>query len=467
MSIEWLTTLIVLAGFVLGALCAFHALMFKTRDASGALVWIVFCLTVPWIGAFLYVTIGDDRIIGRRRRRIGAAHARYRAARARGGTRHDEFRHPQLHGLTDNDVLAGNAMELFVGGEASYVKMLADIAAATTSVALQTYILDEDATGQRFRDALVERARAGVDVRVVYDSIGAVKASRSFIDSFSDGGVKIFAFLPFHPFKRRWQVNLRNHRKIVVVDGRVGYIGSMNLSSRHVSFGSGASHDLVLRVEGPVVRQLTDIFASDWSFAAGDRLPDALFFPLSEHAGGDVAQAVDSGPDRQDRGLHKVVVAACYEARRRLTIITPYFIPPLPVIYALESAAARGVTVDLLIPEKTDSRLMDAAIPHFLERVLAAGVNVKRKAGPMLHMKLMLVDDDLAIVGSSNMDARSYFLNFEVDLVVYGGPILAKLRELADMESGASRSLELDMLKRRPFAMKVVTRIAALFTPIL
>jgi cardiolipin synthase len=279
--------------------------------------------------------------------------------------------------------------------------------------------------------------------------------------------VKTFPFLPFHPFKRRWQVNLRNHRKILVVDGRDAFFGSMNLSSRHVSAGKGASHDLVLSMKGPAVRQLTDIFASDWHFAAGERLPESAFFPPLDPQGTSVVQVIDSGPDRHERGLHKVVVAACYEARREITVLTPYFIPPLPVLYALETAAARGVRVQLVIPEVTDSKLMDAAIPNFLERVMPAGVAVGRKPGPMLHMKLLLVDDDLAMVGSSNMDARSYYLNFEVDVAIYAGPVLAKLRAVAEKEKAASTPVSLEELKRRPFWRRVLTRVAALFTPVL
>jgi cardiolipin synthase len=467
MTAQAIVGLVVAAGVVAGVLCALHALFFKTRDPSGALVWIVFCLMVPWVGAFFYVTIGDDRIIGRRRRRIGAAHARYRLGRERGGRRRAELVHPQLHGLTDNDVLDGNATDVFVGGAAAYARMLAAIASARTSIALQTYILDEDETGRRFRDALIERARAGVDVRVLFDSIGAVRTSRSFIESFREGGIRTFPFLPFHPFKRRWQVNLRNHRKIVVVDGREAFLGSMNLSSRHVSVGRGASHDLVVSVKGPSVRHVTDIFASDWHFAAQDRLPEATFFPPLDPEGQDVLQVVDSGPDRAERGLHKVVVAACYEARKDITILTPYFMPPLPVLFALETAAARGVQVELVLPEATDSLLIDMAHPAFVDRVMAAGVKVLRRPGPMMHMKLLLVDDDLAIVGSSNMDARSYFLNFEVDLVAYGGPLIPKLRAVADIERGAARAESLDALKRRSLPEKFVARVAALFSPVL
>lgn len=468
MITEHLIGVLTVCGFAVGGLCAFHALMHKTRDASGALVWIVFCLLVPWVGALFYVTIGDDRIIGRRRRRIVKAHALYRSGRPQGGGRRTiEVPHSQLHALSDVDPCEGSDLDVFVGGEAAYETMLASIATARTSIAMQTYILDDDETGRRFRDALVARAAAGVDVRVLYDSIGAVSASRDFIQSFRAGGVKIIPFLPFHPFKRRWQLNLRNHRKILVLDGRVAYLGSMNVSSRHVSIGKGASHDLVVRAKGPAVRGLMDIFASDWGFAASERLPEAPFFPPLDPEGRDVIQVVESGPDRPERGLQKVLVAACYEARREIVILTPYFIPPLPVLYALETAATRGVRVQLVIPEVTDSKLMDTAIPHYLERVMTAGVVVARRPGPMLHMKLLVVDDDLAIVGSSNMDARSYFLNFEVDLVVYGGPGSAKLRAVAEKELALSRPIDLDVLRQRPFGWRVATRIAALFTPVL
>ncbi len=468
-EITWLV--LVSAGYVAGIACALHALLHKTREASGALIWIAFCLGVPWVGAFAYVTIGDDRILGRRRRKIRAAHAEFRAAHGSSAPSdvswRETLRRAHLGVLTDNEVVRGNRLDVMVGGAAAYDRMIAAIRGARRSVALQTYILDEDEVGRRFRDAVVDRSRAGIPCRVLYDAIGASSASMDFLSSFADGGAKIHAFLPFHPLKRRWQINLRNHRKLLVVDGVDGFIGSMNLSARHVSSGRGASHDFMVSMRGPAVRDVLEIFASDWRFAAGEFLAREAFFPPIEVDGDDVVQVVDSGPDRRARSLHKVIVAAIYEARRDILMLTPYFVPPLPLLYALETAAARGVRVRILVPQVTDNRIVDFAMVHYFEPVLKAGAHVARKSGPMLHMKMLVVDDDLAIFGSTNMDNRSFFLNFEADLVAYEGPILAELRRVAEAEWRGSAPVTYESVLRAPLSRRIVTRTAALFAPIL
>ena len=468
MYVDEIVTVLAAAGFVVGFLCALHALMFKTRDASGALVWILFCLLRPVDRRAL---LRHDR---RRPDHRAPPPADRRGARPlshgprRGGQQREELAHSQLHALTDNDVVDGNEMDVLVGGKAAYARMLAAIAGAKTSIALQTYILDEDETGGRFRDALVERAQAGVDVRVLYDSIGAVGASRAFIQSFRDGRREdlpvpsvppVQAALagqppqpPEDPRGRRPRRVPREHEpELAPRFGREGRLPR----SRGEREGPGGP---------PAHRHLRERLALRRRRAAAR----GRVLPAARRRGRRTScRSSTAGPTATSAACTRSSSRPATRRSSEILVLTPYFIPPLPVLYALETAAARGVKVQLVIPEVTDSKLMDAAIPHFLERVMPAGVSVVRRPGPMLHMKLLLIDDDLAIVGSSNMDARSYFLNFEVDLVIYAGPVLAKLRAVAEKERDASIPVSPDDLKRRPFWRRFLTRIAALFTPVL
>ncbi|HYC76614.1 MAG TPA: phospholipase D-like domain-containing protein [Planctomycetota bacterium] len=457
----------------LGVTCAGHALLIKRRNPSGALIWVVFCLTVPYFAPFLYLTFGHDRLTRRRRRRIRAAHREFyndvqqRRSQRRQGGGELSCPVPALFRLCEGDVLGGNAVDVLIGGHAAYDRMCAVISHAVRHVYLQTFIFDADDAGRRFIDVLSERAQAGVRVRVLYDPVGTSRAGARLIRSLTErgGDAKVAAFLPFHPLKRRWQVNLRNHRKILAVDDEHGFLGSMNVSARHFAQGPTSSHDLVLHVRGPVVRDMTDVFSADWRFAAGERLQDDGAVPPP--AGNETLQLVESGPDHVDRGVFQLLVAAIYAARRDILVLTPYFIPPPELLTALQTAAARGISVRLVVPGKQGQWLMHLATRSYLSPLLREGVKVAERPGTLMHMKLLVVDDAVAVVGSTNLDYRSFFLNFEADFVVYGGELQRRLRETAEAEWRASTPMPEGRFEKLPLAERLAIRAAALFSPVL
>jgi cardiolipin synthase A/B len=473
----WSGTALTIAGYAGGVLTAAHALLYKKRNPSGALAWVAACLLLPFVGAVLYLMIGHDQVTRRRRRRIRAAHrAFYEEARtgrraARKSAPPDDKTLscvlPTVQRLVDSEVHAGNAVEIDVDARRAYDRMVEAIRSAKRSVSLQTFIFDADEIGRRFVDALQERARAGVRIRVLFDAVGTGKAGARLISKLSGPDVQFDAFLPFHPFKRRFQINLRNHRKIMVVDDALAFTGSMNISARHLRDDAAGSRDLVLEIAGPVVRDLADVFAADWQFATGERL-NVVEATAPEPPGDETLQFVESGPDHVDRGALHVILASIYAAQRDILILTPYFIPPPELLTALQTAAARGVRVRLVIPGRFGSNyFMYWAMRSYLPPLEREKAEIAEGPGALLHMKMLVVDDAIAVVGSTNLDYRSFYLNFEADVVVYGGALQAALRKLGEAEWNASPRLKDVRFEKMHLLRRMGIRFVALFSPVL
>ena len=482
MSFEsWTGLGVVLAGHAFGLLAALHAVQNKKRNPSGALVWVLFCITVPFVGALFYLLIGYDRVTKKRRRSVRAAHVMYREEmRERrssdsdreatdprvGGAVANECPFPSIQQLSEFPVRLGNAAEVTVGGAPTYDRMLDAIRRARTSIRLQTYIFDDDDDGRSFASALVERAAAGVHVRVLYDAVGTSSRGARLLSSIAVGNGKVAAFLPFHPLKRRFQINMRNHRKILIVDDDRAFTGSHNISARHRRSGPDGSRDFMLDLRGRAVRDLADVFASDWRFATGERLPVTASTAVLD-GDGQTLQVFDSGPDQVDGGVKNAILTALYQARYDVLILTPYFIPPPELLTAVQSAAARRVRVRLLIPGRCSHRIMNWATRSFLTPLVNAGVEIHERPDAFLHMKLMVIDDTIAVAGSSNLDYRSFHLNFEADVVAYGGSLHKALRAVAEAEWTASTELRATRFHRLPYLERLLLRIAALFSPVL
>jgi cardiolipin synthase A/B len=468
-SVSW--TAVATAAYAAGIFTAAHALLYKKRNPSGALAWIALCLLLPVAGSLLYLMVGHDRVSRRRRRRIRAARSAFfaDAHTSKQGTTAVPLTCPvpTLQRVSDAEVRAGNAVEAVTDAAAAIDRMLAAVASAKRTVRLQIFIFDADDVGRRVVAALAERARAGVDVRVLYDAVGTSAAGARLIAELRGAGAHFDAFLPFHPLKRRFQINLRNHRKILLIDDERVFTGSMNVSARHLSTGADGSRDLVLEIRGPVVRDFSDVFSADWRFATEEQLPRPE--RASPDAGDETLQLVESGPDHVDRGILHVLLAALYAAQRDVLILTPYFIPPPELLTALQTAAARGVRLRLVIPGIFGSNpFMRWATRSYLPPLEREGVEISESPGPLMHMKVMIIDDSLAIVGSTNLDYRSFYLNFEADLVVYGGGALqARLREVAEAEWAASQKLKGPRFEKLPLYQRLGIRFVALFSPIL
>ena len=433
-----------LGSWLIGAWAAYLLLLggwivLQKREPVATLSWLLGLALLPYLGFLVYHVLGPQRI-ERQRLRRARSRASMPAGEAFGGAAHADAAELARLATATAGIGPSSAtrVELLVDGGAKYEALLADIAAASRHVHLEYYIWEPDRTGAALRDALAERARAGVEVRLLLDAIGSARARRFFAPLLEAGG-EVAWFHPMrlgHVWRRPW-ANLRTHRKIVVIDGRVAYTGGMNVSDEQDErLGDRAYRDLHLRLEGDVVRRLQLVFCEDWAYATGDRdflSSVARDTPSGPEPGPVRAQVLVSGPDSPWESIHRLHVSAIHAARHRVWLATPYFVPGEAAMMALTSAARAGLDVRLLVPRESDSKLVTLAARSYFGPLLVAGVKVYEYGPRMLHAKGLLVDDGLVLMGSANFDHRSFRLNFEVGVLFDDRGIAS---ELADRFEG-------------------------------
>ena len=475
---------------LLGAGLSYDVLLHKERPVS-AVLWLWFVWTIPYLGALSYLTFGVDRLL-----RGAADWASTRALVARRAEMHPTFErytvdlhrfeaadphaHPAGHifrgtdpAVARNRVLSGNRAELLVDGDAFFPALLEAIRAAESSIHVQTFIFGRGRIGDELLEALAERAREGVEVRLLYDRFGSTVAhfTRYFRDA-KAAGVKVRSISQANPLKGRFQVNLRNHRKIAVVDGRVGFVGGINVKDAHHSRWAGDEpiRDYHLCLRGPAVCDLQLQFVEDWVFATGaspGRLLEATYFPELAEEGDAVVQVVPGGPEMEGRGLADAIFGAVTEARETLDLATPYFVPDEPIYQALRFAALRGVDVRLVLPRKGNHWYAEQAGRALYQGLLEAGVRIFEREPPFLHAKAIVADGAYAMLGSANLDYRSLHLNFETNVEV-GDPAFArKVRRQVEREIAESREVGLEEHRDRPLRKKLVQNFCRLFQPVL
>ncbi len=452
-----------------------HAVLYR-RDSRSATAWVLLVLLVPFVGAVLYAGFGVNRV-RRRARALGLKHthdsdlaARWRVEPAKGGTTTSLGRLSRLLDTVSHfPILGGNRVDLLADGDETYGAMLRAIDEARRSVSFSSYIFDADRAGRRFVEALGRAAARGVAVRVLVDGIG-VRYSRPWITTLLDGArVPAALFRPKRfPFALPF-VNLRNHRKILVADGRIGFAGGMNvregtlrsLSPRH------AIRDVHARFEGPVVSQLQEAIADDWVFATGETLSGDAWFPDPVEAGDVVARAITSGPDEDFETIRFTLLGALSVARRRVRIVTPYFLPDASLVTALNVAAMQGVEIEIVLPERSNLPFVQWAIRATIWQVLERGCRVVLSPLPFDHSKLMVVDGEWTLVGSANWDPRSLRLNFEFDVEIHGRATAEAADRLIDERTARSRPLTLEEVDSRPIPVRLRDGVARLFSPFL
>ena len=405
---------IFLSAYILGAgVASLHALLTKT-DPRSALSWIAVCSLIPYGGVVLYALFGINRV--RRPQLVwgatttpGASEPTYPAhlaAQVRIGD-----------ALTRRPLESGNVLETLYDGEQAFPRMLEAIAGARESVWLSTYIFQTDAVGRQFVDALAAAVRRQLKVRVLVDGIGEWYDWPHVVPILRRAGVRAERFLPPRLLPPSLSLNCRNHRKILVVDGAVAYIGGMNLGGREVGGSTGRRiSDIHFRLRGPIVAQLGEAFAEDWLFATGESLS---MVAVQRRDGDCTCRAVTGGPDEDVDNLLLIILSAVTSAERQVQIMTPYFIPPLELVAALEAAALRGVDVCLVLPRRSNLRYIDWATLHWIPALVRRGVRVYLQEPPFSHAKLFVIDGRYAHVGSVNVDTRSLRLNFEIAVEVY------------------------------------------------
>ncbi len=363
--------------------------------------------------------------------------------------------------------LSGNDVELLSSYDGAIDRMVADIDNAERTVHLLFYIFSDDETGRRVRDALARAARRGVACRVLIDAIGSRQWRRQVARLFARGGVDVQFALKVGIFLRRSaRADLRNHRKIGVIDSRVGYVGSQNITNA-LSASNIANEELVARVVGPVTTELQAVFVGDWFMETEEELAVSDLFPHHHPDAGAVAQVLPSGPDYPDAGIGYLVAALVQGARMRVVITTPYFVPDEPLLQALKTAVLRGVEVRLLVSRFTDHILVKLAQQSYYSELLKAGVQVHLYEGGFLHAKHVTFDDEISLLGSSNVDIRSFVLNAEVSLIVFDKGVTEQLRREQIRCLDKTEMLTFDSWEKRPMIRKIGENLARLASPLL
>lgn len=452
-----------------------HALM-KKEEVHKAVSWIGLAWLAPFGGAFAYWLLGINRI-GRTGVALGL-----RQAWNSDGDAAEAFAvsfdavDAVLAGVarvgqqvTGKPLLDGNSVQPLTDGDNAYPAMLAAVDAAEHSITLQTYIFHNDKAGQAFLEALARAHARGVQVRVLMDAVGARYRPTGVLRRLRNLGIPCASFLRPSITRLLSHVNLRNHRKILVVDGEVGFTGGMNISANHwfSTQPSTPVHCLHFEVRGPVVTDMQRAFATDWAFTTRERLQGAPWFAPPVPCGSLLARGVTDGPDADIDHMRQVILGSLAAARQRVRIVTPYFLPDEVVLSTLQTTALRGVTVDIVLPARSNLPLLDWAMRPQCDELLAAGCRIHLTPPPFDHGKLFVVDDDWALIGSTNWDARSLRLNFEYNLECYDEALVAALDPLIDGRIAQATLLDADTLARQSLPARLRNRLVWLLSPYL
>ncbi len=446
-----------------------------TSDAR--LAWIVFIVLAPFVGAVAYLFLGAPRIAGKRRRTLARVHAECAVGRLQNDLLlglHAEVPAPydrvfSLAGaVSETDVSGGNALELCGTPEAFADDFERDLDAATNSIHVLTYIYLDDATGQRVGEALSRAAQRGVTVRLLVDSVG----SRSYLRSdlrrtMESHGVQVVEMLPARLIRVALaRLDIRNHRKIAVIDDAIGWVGSRNIASP--AFAPKARYapwvDCMARMRGPAVYDLQALYVEDWRVNTGEQIQHSH---TTSAAGSACCQVIGTGPNFNNEALTQVLQACFYSAREDLVLTTPYYVPDAATESALRGAALRGVNTTLIVPARNDSHLISLASRSHYERLIHAGVEIREFEPGFLHAKTMTVDHKLFMIGSANLDRRSLELNFEVSLLGWCPDFAGQLRFLQMSYLAKSRSVDTAKWLNQSASQRLVHNLAGLLSPLL
>lgn len=463
----WVNPLLLAASLAIPVLVSVHVLLHK-RDVPATIGWIGLVWLSPVAGGALYLVFGINRVRRRARQlREERNPQAQRAAQAGTLPPHHPFAplDQAVARITGWAGETGNAVRMFRNGDEAYPAMLAAIATARHSIALSSYILRDDAAGAPFVDALIAAQRNGIAVRVLIDGIGGGWLWSGAYWRLRRNGVPAARFMHAVRPWRLPSLNLRTHRKILVVDGRVAFAGGMNISAQNVLAGCPRFpvQDLHFGFEGPVVRQLLIAFFESWSFEVDEEPAADLWFPPLAPRGPAMARAITSGPDEDYEKIELLMLEAIACARRSIRIVTPYFLPDERVITSLALARMRGVEVDILLPAQSDHRVLDWATRAHIGPLLAEGCRIWRNPPPFDHSKVMVVDQEWCLVGSANWDIRSLRLNFEMNVEIYDRALAARLEAL--MRSREVDLLSSEELESRSFPHRLRDAAARLLMP--
>ena len=466
-----------------------HSLQ-RRRNASSTLLWIFIAWSVPVIGPLFYLSFGIDRVGDRGFQKFltdqhlleTRKETRKAAPRAYwhnlvGAPAENEFQREFNRTLDalipSHPALAGNQITPLVDGDEAYPRMLAAIRNAKRHIHLQSYIICNDTISREFMDALAAKAAEGVQVRLLYDRFGSSSAlfGGLFRKASKTPGFKVSGWTQANLLKRQFQINLRNHRKMLIVDGEIGFFGGINLLDDHVTRpGKPPIRDYHFETKGPIVQELQYSFLHDWYFIT-EESPEKLlteeYFPHTEPAGNITARLISTGPSTVEDVAVESFFNSIILAKKQILAVTPYFVPPEDILRALRSAALRGVDVHLIVPKRNNHYCAGYASRALYEELLLAGVHIHERHPPFMHAKALVIDGEFALVGTANLDVRSLHLNYETCLAVYNTEFADRLKCIIHEDMDSSDEVLLADWQNRPLCDRFRENLAALLTPIL
>ncbi|MFC5652847.1 cardiolipin synthase [Paenibacillus solisilvae] len=457
-------------------------LILEFRHPSKTVAWLLILFILPIIGFVMYYFLAQEYQRRRtvRKRGVVAEEIRLQALLRckivhRPSDMHSvQFEHQErlfrmLQGMSLSPITSCNEAVVLTDGQETFASIFEALEQAENHIHVEYYTIRHDHIGQRFKEVLIRKAKAGLEVRVIYDGVGSLELSSLYLAELAEAGVQTRCFLaPKLAFFDK-RMNFRNHRKIIVVDGLVGFVGGINIGDEYLGGNKklGFWRDTHLRIKGDAVYFLQDVFMQDWYFTSKERLSSLSYLPEHKCEGNEQLQIISSGPNTSADAILECVFAAISVAKSRIYIETPYFIPDQSVLMALRTAALSGVDVKIIIPYVADSKLVLYASLSYVEDMLMAGVRMYRYQKGFVHAKVLIVDDFIASVGTANMDMRSFFSNFEINALLFDESAINKLYE--DFSRDLADSLEINMyeFKQRPRWQKASEVVARMLSPLL
>ena len=459
--------------YVVGILHVLHALM-HVRTSQGTIAWVISLLTVPFVAIPLYWLLGRTRFS----KRIGGRRENDSRLNLIAVSMHERLRRYEVD-IPDDDAFEraaqmlgglpftrGNDLELLIDGEQTFDRIFQAIQEAQMYLCVNFFIVKNDRLGTRFQQALIERARAGVKVYFLFDEIGSHKLPRRYLKAMKEAGIECYSFGINRFWWSRFQLNFRNHRKIVVSDGKTAFIGGLNVGDEYMGRDQkfGEWRDTHLKLRGPAVQAIQLVFLEDW-FWASDKVPE-LHWETEPELADQVAAVIPTGPADPADSWQLIVAEAANSSRKKLWIASPYFVPDEGVLTALQTAAIRGVDVRILIPERADHLLVWLSAFSYYEQSIPFGVKIFCYQKGFLHQKVMLIDDRLAAVGTANLDNRSFRLNFEITGFSTDPEFTAEVEKMLTADFKLAREAKVEEFIEKPFLFRAACRFARLLAPI-
>lgn len=446
----------------------------ENRNPIKTVAWILAVVFLPFIGIIWYLVFGQDttkkhviskRMYSKLKRRpldeMGIPAEVYHLEK------HDNLI-KLLKNLDYTPLLGGNDVQIFTNGHDKFNHLFADIEEAKKHIHVEYYVLMDDKIGTKLQQALIKKAKEGLEVRIIYDSFGSRKAKKNYFEEYRKAGIETEPFLKLTLPALTSRLNYRTHRKIVVIDGRIGYVGGMNVSDRYLEgFSWGDWRDTHARIEGKGVQGLQSVFLIDWYFVSQTLITSRDYFPKLDNYGESPMQIVNSGPLSELNEISHGIMQAIYDAKKSIFIQTPYFLPPDGMIDALQAAAVRGVDVRIMLSKRSDVSLVQMASRSFIKQMLESGVKIYFYTKGFLHSKTMSFDNTLTLIGSANFDSRSFEQNFEVESFIYDEKVTQEVNNIFVEDQRDSEFVILKEWEKRPVVVRFIESLLRLFAPLM